>query len=40
MLLQLSHPRRRAGGVRELAGEARPLLDLGQQVGMSIRGVS
>jgi hypothetical protein len=39
LLLQVSHPWRCAGGVRELAGEPGPLLDLGEQVGMSIRGV-
>jgi hypothetical protein len=33
VLLQVSHPRGRAGGVREVAGEAGPLLDLGEQVG-------
>jgi hypothetical protein len=33
MLLHVGHPRRRAGGVRELAGEPGPLLDLGEQVG-------
>jgi hypothetical protein len=33
VLLQVGHPRGRAGGVRELAGEPGPLLDLGEQVG-------
>lgn len=33
VLLQVGRPRRRAGGVRELAGERGPLLDLGKQVG-------
>jgi hypothetical protein len=33
VLLQVGHPRRRAGGVRELPREPGPLLDLGEQVG-------
>lgn len=33
VLLQVGHPRGRAGGVREVAREPRPLLDLGEQVG-------
>ena len=33
VLLQVGHPRVCAGGVRELAGEPGPLLDLGEQVG-------
>ena len=33
MLLQFGHPRGRAGGVGELAGESGPLLDLGEQIG-------
>jgi hypothetical protein len=33
VLVQVGHPRGRAGGVRELAGEPGPLLDLGEQVG-------
>jgi hypothetical protein len=33
VLLQVAHPRGRAGGVRQPACEAGPLLDLGEQVG-------
>jgi hypothetical protein len=33
VLLQVGHPRGRAGGVCELSGEPGPLLDLGEQVG-------
>jgi hypothetical protein len=33
MLLQIAHPRGRASGVCELAGEPGPPLDLGEQIG-------